>query len=206
MERRNQLLTSFANTVSHDLRNPLSVAQGQLELAQETGDFEHLDAVARAHNRMRDLIDELLRLARGEEVTFTTVSLRERAEAAWSTISSDDLTLVIDEDAQIEANESQLRQLFENLFWNTIEHAKADRIAVGITADCLYVADDGNGIPAAERESVFEAGKTTTQDGPGYGLHIVARIAEMHGWEITVTDGPSGGARFEIRGIQFADE
>jgi signal transduction histidine kinase len=64
----------------------------------------------------------------------------------------------------------------------------------------FYVADDGPGIPEDDRERVFEPGHTTG-GGTGFGLPIVARIAEAHGWSVTVTDSETGGARFEIRSV-----
>jgi len=64
LERRNERLDEFASIVSHDLRNPLNVAAGRLELAREEHDSDHLEAVARAHDRMATLIDDLLTLAR----------------------------------------------------------------------------------------------------------------------------------------------
>jgi signal transduction histidine kinase len=67
--------------------------------------------------------------------------------------------------------------------------------------DGFYVEDDGPGIPATERDRVFETGFTTnrTGGGTGFGLAIVAKVVDAHGWEIRVTEGDSGGARFEIR-------
>ena len=64
--------------------------------------------------------------------------------------------------------------------------------------DGIYVEDDGEGIPADEQDTVFEWGHTTTSDGTGFGLAIVAEIAEAHGWDITVCDAEAGGTRFEI--------
>ena len=61
------------------------------------------------------------------------------------------------------------------------------------------VADDGPGIPADEREQVFEHGYSTDSDGTGFGLSIVQSIAEAHGWSVTATESESGGAKFEIR-------
>jgi hypothetical protein len=63
--------------------------------------------------------------------------------------------------------------------------------------------DDGGGIPPEEREDVFEFGYTTNADGTGFGLGIVAEIATAHGWEVGVTEGETGGARFEIHGVEF---
>jgi PAS domain S-box-containing protein len=199
LKRRNHILQSFASTVSHDLRNPLNVAEGRLQLAKETGDFEHLEEVAQAHNRMRNLIDELLRLARGEALELRAVSLGEMAELAWETIDADGTALVVEDDLSFEAHDSQLRRLFENLFWNALEHGDATTICVGtIDGDGFFVEDDGVGIPASERERVFESGVSTDVDSPGYGLSIVQGIADTHGWEIGLGESSESGARFEI--------
>jgi signal transduction histidine kinase len=69
----------------------------------------------------------------------------------------------------------------------------------------FYVADNGPGIPPDERPKVFEAGYSTSEDGTGFGLNIVAEVARSHGWEITVTESRAGGARFEFRGVDVED-
>ncbi|UIO99563.1 response regulator [Halobaculum sp. CBA1158] len=204
LQYRNELLESFASTVSHDLRNPLSIAEGNLQLAQETGDFQHLEQVAQAHNRMRNLIDELLHVARGDELDRSEVSLADIADRAWETVSSEETDLVVGDDATFEAYESQLRRLFENLFWNAIDHGEAATVRVGTMADGFYVEDDGVGIPPDHREAVFESGFSTAEEGPGYGLSIVRGIVDMHDWEIVVTDADGGGARFEVTGVDTA--
>lgn len=81
-------------------------------------------------------------------------------------------------------------------------------ITVGRYADGtgFYVADDGPGIPADERERVFESGYSTADEGTGFGLAIVDEIVEAHGWEIEVTDSDDGGVRFEITGIEEGPE
>ncbi|WP_198665751.1 response regulator [Haloprofundus halophilus] len=199
LKRRNHILESFANTVSHDLRNPLNVAEGRLQLAQETGDFEHLEEVTQAHNRMRNLIDELLRLARGEELSLSVVSIQEIVEQAWETVSSESTELIVDTDTEIRAHASQLQRLFENLFWNALDHGNASTIRVGLLDNGFFVEDNGPGIPPAERETVFESGYSTDESSPGYGLSIVKGIVETHTWEIEITEGDEG-ARFEITG------
>jgi signal transduction histidine kinase len=77
---------------------------------------------------------------------------------------------------------------------------------VGELADGFYVADDGHGIPEDEREAVFETGYSTADDGTGFGLHIVQRVARDHGWSVAVTDSAEGGARFEVTGVDFTEQ
>jgi signal transduction histidine kinase len=68
----------------------------------------------------------------------------------------------------------------------------------------FYVADGGPGIPAGERERVFEDGYSTNDDGTGLGLAIVREVAEAHGWTVSLTEGDAGGARFEVTGVSLA--
>jgi signal transduction histidine kinase len=63
--------------------------------------------------------------------------------------------------------------------------------------------DDGPGILKSERETVFDMGYSSANGGTGFGLSIVRPITEGHGWTVRATDGSAGGARFEIRGVEF---
>jgi signal transduction histidine kinase len=74
-------------------------------------------------------------------------------------------------------------------------------VRVGPTADGFFVADDGQGVPPAERERVFDPGYTAAGDGTGLGLTIVDRIATAHEWTVGVGESDGGGARFEITGV-----
>ena len=91
---------------------------------------------------------------------------------------------------------------------DAVEHGGADvTVRVGTLEETdpgFYVADDGAGIPEDVREEVFERG-VSGGDGTGFGLAIVAEIAEAHGWEVTATDSDEGGARFEFRGVTRGD-
>ncbi|MFB6154658.1 MAG: PAS domain S-box protein [Haloferacaceae archaeon] len=214
LERQNDRLEEFVGVVAHDLRNPLQVATGRLELARESRDSDHLDAVARNHDRMADLIDSLLTLARQGDVVGEPepVDLRETVERVWTTVDTADATLDVGEGlGATAADPTRLRELFENLFRNAVDHVGADvHIRVGSFADGFYVEDDGPGVPEHEREAVFERGFTTSGSGTGLGLAIVRRIVEAHGWDVTVTEGRDGGARFEVttrpaRELLYAD-
>ena len=207
LERQNERLEQFASVVSHDLRNPLSVASGRVQILREDGeDDEHLVAVDDALARMEGLIDDLLSLARqGQHVDDPSpVAIEAVATRAWQMVQSEGTTLVVESDRDFLADPDRLQQLYENLFRNAIEHGASATIRVGGLDDSagFFVADDGNGIPEADREGIFEFGYTTDDDGTGFGLAIVAEIVDAHDWEITVTDSEDGGARFEIRGVE----
>jgi len=201
LRRQNERLDEFASVVSHDLRNPLSVAEGYLELARETGDVEHLATVSDAVERMRELVDDLLRLAREGRVVGDTepVDVSVAARAAWGSVDTGDATLAVDDALVVEADEDRLRELFENLFRNSIEHGgDAPAVRVEATPAGFAVVDDGPGVREGRREEIFEVGVSSVEDGTGFGLAIVRRIAEAHGWSVTVADGEEGGARFEF--------
>jgi len=208
LERQNERLDEFAGVVSHDLRNPLNVAEGRLELARRECDSEHLDRAANAVDRSLALIEDLLTLAReGVQVSeFEAVDLREISEECWENVETNEPTVVVATDRTIRADASRLKQLLENLIRNAVDHGGDDMtLTIGDLDDGFYVADDGPGIPSDERDRVFEAGYSTAEEGTGFGLNIAQDIAEAHGWQIWATESKEGGARFEITGIEFAD-
>ncbi|MFC6865223.1 PAS domain S-box protein [Halomicroarcula sp. GCM10025817] len=204
LERKNKRLDAFTGMVSHDLRNPLHVAEGSLELAREECDNEHVDRASEAVDRSLALVDDLLTLAReGRDLDdVEAVSLADVLEACWTTVDTEAATLAIRGDVRLRADRSRLVQLLENLVRNAVEHGGRDvTVTAGRLDGGFYVADDGPGIPLEERQAVFEPGHSTNEDGTGIGLAIVERIADAHGWDISVTTGPEGGARFEFTGV-----
>ncbi|AHG04244.1 ATPase [Halobacterium sp. DL1] len=207
LEDQNEKLDQFASIVSHDLRNPLNVLDGYLELAEETGDAEHFQQCRDTIDRMEALVDDLLSMARAgegvEEVAPT--GLDDAVRNAWETVETANASLVVDADVTIRADADRLRQLLVNLFRNSVEHAGPDvTVTVGTLDDGFYVEDDGPGIPAGEHEDVFDAGYSTAASGTGFGLSIVTDVAEAHGWTVSLANGESGGARFEFTGVEEA--
>jgi PAS domain S-box-containing protein len=204
-KERERRLEQFASVVSHDLRNPLSVAQGRLDLLEEECEGEHLEAIDTAHEQMAALIEDLLTLARGtESITPSDVALESVIEGAWAGVGTEAATLEVDVEGSIRADEDQLRRLFENLLRNAVEHASEDvTVHIGTMENGFFLADDGPGIPQADRDAVFEAGYSTAPDGTGMGLSIVAGIVEAHDWSIEVLESEAGGARFEVTDVEF---
>ncbi|MFB6304277.1 MAG: GAF domain-containing protein [Haloferacaceae archaeon] len=205
-KRENERLEEFASIVSHDIRNPLNVVQGRLELARERHDDDDLDRAADALDRAFELIEDLLTVARqgGEgSADLEPVRLAEVAERCWRNVATEDAVLEVETDLVVRAAPARLTQLLENLVGNAVEHGGPDvTVTVGECEGGFYVEDDGPGIPPAERDRVFEAGYSTAHRGTGFGLRIVEQAADVHGWEVRAVEGRDGGARFEITGVE----
>ncbi len=218
VERQNERLDNFTSVVSHDLRNPLSVATGRLKLLEEECECgaEHVEGIEDALDRMETLIDDLLALAweNRNVADREPISLRTVVEDSWANVETGESTLVVEVDRTIEGDESRLKQLFENLIRNAVEHGETNSrtrsggvtVTVGERSGGFYVEDDGPGIPEDEYETVFEVGYSSSPTGNGFGLAIVNEIVEAHNWQITATEGTDGGARFEITGVGLAAE
>ncbi|MFC6864765.1 PAS domain S-box protein [Halomicroarcula sp. GCM10025817] len=206
-KERERRLAEFASVVSHDLRSPLNVVQGRIDLAQSSGDLRHLETAAEGAARMEELIEDLLTLARkGELVSETSpVDLEQATRAAWQNVDASTATLRVESTAVVEADTARLGEVFENLFRNCVEHC-GDEVTVRVgtveetdgTVTGFYVADDGPGVPEADREQVFERGYTTSDGGTGFGLAIVRDIVDAHGWTVDVRTSAAGGARFDV--------
>ncbi|ARS90250.1 hypothetical protein B1756_11295 [Natrarchaeobaculum aegyptiacum] len=225
LERQNERLEEFGRTVAHDLRNPVQTIRGFLDVAEEADDpGDAFEEIRTSLDRMSVLIEELLELAReGQTVVHPEPdSLERTARAAWGQVKTGEMCLEVDEDAEVMMDRARVQQLLENLVRNAREHAGTDAtVRIGTVAaespdesdeqpddpdspTGFYVEDDGPGIPEKLRDSVFDTGYTTNEDGTGFGLAIVDQIADAHNWRVAVAEGSDGGARFEFRDVEFA--
>lgn len=203
LRRRTEQLEQFSSVVSHDLRNPLNVLSGYLDLVGGDISPSTYDPMDRAITRMETLLDNLLMLAkRGETIGETeSTTVCQVAEDAWTSIRAPHATLTIaDEIGSVQADPLRLRQLFENLFRNAVEHAGPQvDIEIGSRDGAdgvgMFISDDGPGVPADLSDSLFDSG-VSTADSSGIGLAIVDRIANAHGWEVDVYN--DDGAVFDI--------
>lgn len=219
LQREKEQLNVFASSISHDLRSPLQTAIGRAEMLPD--DNDHKETLIASLDRIEELIADGLEMVRvGMEAAETErVSVPEMTTQCWEMIDARGATLTVETDFGIEADRSRVQQLFENLLGNAIEHGgPAPSIRIGPLEEIqiptrakseggyigFYVEDDGPGIPAEKREEIFTAGKTF-DNGTGYGLAIVQKIADAHDWTITVTESTTGGARFEITGVTAFD-
>ncbi|MDZ7731191.1 MAG: HAMP domain-containing sensor histidine kinase [Natrialbaceae archaeon] len=214
LEIQNERLDQVASTISHDLRNPIQVADGYVEILADpaTGYLtddpivreeaqEHVDAVTTSLTRMEEIIQDVLTLAReGQTVEETeSVELADITREAWGMVDTKAATLELEESRTLEADPGRLRSMLENLYRNAVEHGRDDvTVTVGRTERGFFVQDDGPGIAADEQEAVFEYGYTTNPDGTGFGLSIVQTMVESHGWTVALDSEYTDGARFIV--------
>jgi len=201
LEVQNRRLEAFAEFVSHDLKNPLNVASGYVEMEQQLRDdpSENLAKVQKSHKRMEQMIDELLELSRSSEELKETaeIQISEIVEEAWSLLDTEDATLGVKTDMVVNGDGDKLLNVFENLFLNSIEHNDSDvSIEVGEFESGFYIADNGSGIDSDVGTDIFNYGYTE-DEGHGLGLAIAKEIVDVHGWSIEI-DSDWNGAKFNI--------
>jgi PAS domain S-box-containing protein len=206
LERTNERLDRFTSVLSHDLRNPLNVAQGNLELARE-GDEAAFDEVAAAHDRMRRIVENVLAIAReGDAVADPEpVAVDDVARRAWDAVATEGATLVIEADERVLGDPERLQRALENCYRNAVEHGADDAtsltVTVALEGDELAVADDGAGVDDDAFGELFDDDYTTAADGTGLGLSIVRSVAEAHGWTVRAEAADGGGLRIVFDGV-----
>ncbi|MBV7700406.1 cell wall metabolism sensor histidine kinase WalK, partial [Streptomyces sp. TRM70350] len=198
----------FVADASHELRSPIASLRTQLEVAAAHPELLDLDGAVEDTVRLQRLAADLLLLARldaGERPTDTRVDLAElaREQAAGRTgvsVGADSL--------EVAGSRGQLGRVLANLLDNAQRHARS-AVTVAVRRDgdraVVQVADDGDGVPEADRERIFErfvrldAARSRDEGGAGLGLAIARDVAARHGGTLTVHDAPAGGALFELR-------
>ncbi len=214
----------FVADASHELRTPLTVIRGQLEVLAAQGDasadeIRRVERVVSAEiSRLDRLVEDLLLLARAEQQDFLRpelIRLRPFLTDLWLGLeltAERRFELGPMPDGVVRADPDRLAQALRNLGRNAIEHTnKPDGLIrleaerVGTERIRFTVLDDGPGIPASERERIFErfhrtdAARSRDSGGAGLGLAIVRAIAEAHGGGVRATETASGrGARIEV--------
>jgi signal transduction histidine kinase len=211
LQTQNDRLDQVASTISHDLRNPINVAQGHTSILGEVLAEQPLDpetdqrttdslaSVRQSHDRMLDIIDDVLTIAQEGKTVQQTDLIDPSAVAreAWTNVDTGAATLAVGENCELTADRSKLLSILENLFRNAVDHGPADvQVAVDATEDGFAVQDDGPGIPGDHHDSIFEYGYTTEGENTGLGLSIVRTMAESHGWTVELDDSYEAGTRF----------
>jgi signal transduction histidine kinase len=216
-------LRNFAGMVAHDLRGPLTVMDGWLEVAQDEDLDQDVvgDAVTKAREstkRMRQVIEDWLTYAvvqngklRPDAVKLLEVTgeIVESRSSSWD--EGADPQYFLDLPHSVEADPGLLRQLLDNLVGNAIKYTPAERSPwVQITSYDdpepgwvrVEVTDHGVGIPEGEEEKIFQEFHRGSQvgraAGTGLGLALTRRIVGLHGGEIWARRNAEGGSTFSF--------
>ncbi|MFW6775142.1 sensor histidine kinase [Nocardioides sp. CPCC 205120] len=221
-ELQRRELTAFAGVVAHDLKNPLAVVDGWIEvLGDELEDGEvpsrrtveqTVDKVRTASGRMQSLIRHLLQHATSRDAALDLDDVDVATLAAEVVAGRDASDRVeVGPVPHVHGDAAMLRQLLENLVGNALKyvvpgepaHVRVDGEAAGDGMVTVRVTDNGVGIPDESKDLVFQqfyrAHAGSVYSGTGLGLAICRRIVDRHGGTITVRDNPAGrGTRIEV--------
>jgi len=220
LDRVFQSQRHFVADASHELRSPLTVLQGNLDLLKRNlGDEdrrESLRAIESETERMSRIVKDLLLLAevesgpteRGKMVSLGEILL-EGLERGWQLAGNRNIILGRHEDLSVRGDAHELRQLLTNLIDNAIRYTPEGRtITLSLYRDGdwarLEVADTGMGIAPEHLPHIFDRfyrvgkGRSRANGGSGLGLAIVKAIAEQHRGKVTVTSEPGKGSTFTV--------
>jgi PAS domain S-box-containing protein len=223
LKELDQLKGDFVNTVSHDLRSPLTAILGYVELIERAGEVneqqaEFIRRVKSSVASTTDLIGDLLNLGRVEVGTLDDVDsvqlqdlVTEVIEALMARVEDKRQTLRMAAKGKIPAvrgSRTQLKQAIDNLIGNAIKFTpEGGEIRVMLRREdmqvILHVADNGPGIPPEEQARVFEKfyRASNTQErvaGTGLGLAIVKRVIDNHRGRIWVDSKVAEGSIFTV--------
>jgi two-component system, OmpR family, sensor kinase len=209
----------FIRHASHQLRTPITVARGHLELVRAATDdeqsVEDADVVISELDRLSRISDRLLILATSEHVDFIAhapVDLRALVDATamrWTPAAERDWHVDVRTDGTVEGDADRLEAALDALIENAVKAtSEGDRIALTASAEgaqaVIEVADTGTGIAPEDVERVFDrfwtasAGDVFGRGGTGLGLATVKAIAEAHGGHAEARPGPGGGTIFRM--------
>jgi signal transduction histidine kinase len=209
-----QAQRAFVDDAGHELRTPITIVRGQLELLSEDPEERRrtLKLVTEELDRMSRIVNDLLLLAKAEQPKPLQLDLLEVGElvrdvrAKVRSLAQREWVLEGGEDGAIVADRERLTQGLVQLVQNAIDHTSdGDTIAIGAGVDRerarLWVWDSGPGIAPEAREGIFERFHRVgprRSEGAGLGLAIVRAIAESHGGTVSVESVPGEGATFTI--------
>jgi signal transduction histidine kinase len=206
LRRRHDRLETFRSVVSHDLRTPLNVAQGYLDVARSDPDdqAELLEQVAASIDRLNAYLEDLDTLeAQGVPAEETEpIDIAETATEAWESVETGSASIDIATTATITADRGRFVAALRNIYANAIEHGgNAVTVTVGDLDDGFYIEDDGDGVDVGGYDDLFEPGFSTVDETTGLGLAIVEQIAAAHRWSVAASPGVDGGVRIEFTGV-----
>jgi len=214
LARRLADLGEVSAGAAHEFRNAAAAIDGFADLALRSPERaeEHLKSIRREAQEMSRVTSDFLLFARPEGFSPEAVDLAAVAEAAvaeMEVLFSEVTVARSGSFPRISGSAVLLRRALANLLRNAVEATPSERRrepeAVALAGEAeggeaaLTVGDRGTGIAPSDRERIFLPFYSTKPEGAGFGLAIVARIAELHGGTVEVASRPGGGTLFTLR-------
>jgi len=212
VERYDRTSKEVVDILAHDIGNYLQIACGRAQMLEEESDTdisvtEYLERINEVVKDTKDMLEHGTLVDETEEFYLDDV-----AKETWERMGFEEGELGVYADIEIEADQTRLESMLENLYKNSIEHGGEDvKVQVGPVQTVptttrsqdgniqgFFVQDDGPGIPEEDREKVLDTDFTTGKGSSGLGLSIVDQIADAHGWEMRIKESSLGGAKFEF--------
>jgi len=212
---------AFVSDAAHELRSPLTALKLQLQMLKRAGDDAArnaaIEALTSGIDRAVRLVEQLLMLARSEPgappAVMAPLDLSEVVRQAvaetvpYALSRGTEVELFADEPVSVDGDKTALAVLARNLVDNAVRYSPAAsrvevRVSLEAGAPTLQVDDAGPGIPADERERVFDRfyrREARDADGTGLGLAIVRSVAARHGAQVSLGESPLGGLRATVR-------
>ncbi|MFX1250952.1 MAG: PAS domain S-box protein [Promethearchaeota archaeon] len=197
LRKQKEELSQFAHMMTHDLINSLTIIDGYAQLLEDDYDKSHVESILKQSSYMKKLLKRSLELADAGRIVDKTDRL--------------DLNLLVEKVAEVTipasvafshdnlptallCDREKLSQIFKNLFENAVIHGEPTVIHVKHTVSdkggAILIINDGKTIPTEIKAKIFDHGFSTRKSSTGFGLTIVKKLVEAHGWEISVRSTP----------------
>jgi signal transduction histidine kinase len=210
LQRQNEQFDDFAEAITHELRNTLSIAQGYLDLASEdisgadpAETREACETASASLDRMDRIVADLTTLARyGQTVDSTEyVDPGVIADAARERLDDPEPALTVRGDREVAADESRLVQLFSNCL-EFAAATNASELSVDVRDGSIDLVCDGESIPAAQADRAFEYGEAVPNAKTGIFLPTIRTLCRVHGWSISLESPYPDGVKLVIQDVR----
>lgn len=215
-QQRSEQLTmtgTLAASIAHEIRNPLTSLRGFIQLSKTAPQAAYTDIMLTEIDRINDIVNELLILAKPQKGEYFTRELRPLLQNVYTLINPQailhDVHLIDRYPEKLESLtvvcvESKLKQVFINVIKNAVEAvSNGGEVTITVSADeewvSIEIADNGPGFPQEQLERIGQPFNSTKEKGTGLGLMICQTIVEDHGGTIHFQNQPVGGAVVTVK-------
>jgi signal transduction histidine kinase len=208
-QERLAVLGTFAATIAHEVRNPLSAIRLTVQTQRRQGAAPGLAMIEDEIERLDLVVDELLGFVRGMQVQPVVSDLHRVVDETLRLLSrqAQHAGVLVERQGEASAvvDPQRLRQLLLNLVLNAIQaQPEGGRVVVEVRRDGLAVRDAGPGVDTALIPRLFESFVSGRPHGTGLGLHLASAIAQAHGATLRYENGSPTGAVFILEGLKSA--